>query len=150
MPTRSPAAGRRLGLLLCGGCTWVLTGCGGDAVKLVPVVGRITVDGTPLTTGSVSFRPDKAKGNASPHEPAGDIDAQGNYKLYTALKADTPKAGAPPGWYKVAVISAEPGVYPPRKFFIDPKYGNIRTSPLSVEVTEGAAPGAYDFKLSTK
>jgi hypothetical protein len=108
------------------------------------------VDGKPLTTGSISFRPDKAKGNTTPYEPAGDIDAQGNYKLYTAITTDAPREGAPPGWYKVAVISAEPGVYPPRKFFLPPKYGDIETSSLTREVVEGAAPGAYDFDLSSK
>src|SRR6266542_622279 len=92
-------------------CAWAALGCGDSsgAGKLVPVVGKITVAGKPLTTGSVSFRPDKTKGNTSQHEPAGDIDAEGNYKLYTAMKE-----GAPPGHYQVLVISAEPGAYPPK------------------------------------
>lgn len=126
-------------------CAAVLAGCRDDSGvgKTVPVVGVVSVDNKPVPAGSVSFRPDKAKGNESRHEPAGDIDAQGRYKLYTAGKE-----GAPPGWYKVAVISAEPDAYPPKKLYAPPKYGDIATSGLSVEVVEGAPPGAYDLKLS--
>src|SRR5262249_13520830 len=99
--------GRRcLVLLLAGCCAWG-DGCGVSGRRMGPVAGKVRVDGKPLTTGSVSFRPDKAKGNTSTYEPAGDIDADGNYKLYTPVRADAPKEGAPPGWYRVAVISAE-------------------------------------------
>jgi hypothetical protein len=141
---------RFLAVMCAGCCISAAAGCGKDTVKLVPVVGQITVDGTALTTGSVSFRPDKAKGNTTELEPAGEIDAQGKYKLYSALRSDDVKEGAPPGWYKVAIISAEPGVYPPTKFFLHRKYGDTETSQLSVQVVEGAPPGTYDFRLSNK
>jgi hypothetical protein len=110
----------------------------------------VTVNGKPLTTGSVSFRPDRAKGNTSKYEPAGEIDAQGNYKMYTPVKPSTPQEGVPPGWYKVAVVSGEPDAYPPRALFIHPRYVDVATSGLSLEVVEGAPPGAYDLKLSKK
>jgi hypothetical protein len=135
---------------MCASCCLSAVGCGKSPVNLVPVVGHITVDGTALTTGSVSFRPDKSKGNTSEFEPAGDIDGEGNYKLYSALRSDDVKEGAPPGWYKVAIISAEPGEYPPKKFYLHRKYGDTETSNLSIQVVEGAAPGTYDFRLSNK
>ena len=143
-----PPARRCLVLLLAGCCAWGAAGCGDATPKLVPVAGKVTVDGTPLTGGTVSFRPDKAKGNTSPYEPAAVIDAQGNYKMYTPIRSDAPKEGAPPGWYKVAVISADPTAYPPRKYFTNPKYGDVKTSGLSFEVAEGKPPGAYDLSLS--
>jgi hypothetical protein len=120
-------------------------GCGDSngVGKLVPVVGKVMVDGKLLKNGSVSFRPDKAKGNNTVHEPAGDIDEQGTYKLYTATKE-----GAPPGWYKVLVSAAEVGVYPPTRFYVDAKYGDIDKSDLKIEVVERPAEGAYDLQLT--
>jgi hypothetical protein len=84
--------------------TLAASGCG-DASgvgKTFPVAGRITLDGEPLTAAStvVLFKPDAAKGNASPWEPTGTVDGQGNYTLHTKGKR-----GAPPGWYKVVVTA---------------------------------------------
>ena len=133
---------------LCAGLLLAVpTGCNrGPDLKLVPVSGRVTYDGRPVTTGSISFRPDTAKGNSSPYEPAGDIDANGNYKLYTAGKE-----GAPPGWYKVAVVStAEPDPENPSavpKSFIPRKYGEPTNSGLEKEVVEQPPTSAYDIDL---
>jgi hypothetical protein len=58
------------------------------------------------------------------------------------------KKGAPLGWYKVVVIAldnARPGVN--LKSFIDKKYGDEKTTPLSVEVVENPEPGRYDLDL---
>lgn len=117
--------------------------------KLVPVVGKVTLDGEPLKTGSVSFRPDKAKGNETLHEPGGEIDETGTYKLFTASKE-----GAPPGWYKVIVTSAEPidpnNPYAITKSYIDNRYNAVETSGLAFEVVEKPAAGAYDLSLLKK
>src|SRR5437879_5932382 len=123
----------------------MLAGCGKDAgvgEKLVPVVGAVTVNGQPLTTGGVTFHPDVAKGNNTQHLPAGVLDAEGKYKLLTATKE-----GAPPGWYKVTVSAQAPAdaknPYAPPKHLIGPKFGNVQTSGLTVQVVENHAPGAY-------
>jgi hypothetical protein len=145
MPKNRPRARGWFVVPFCvAACAWLILGCGdsSNVGKLVPVVGKVSVDGTLLKNGSVSFRPDKAKGNNSVHEPAGDIDEQGTYKLYTATRE-----GAPPGWYKVLVNSAEAGVYPPTKFYANAKYGDIDRSDLKIEVVEQPAAGAYDLKL---
>src|SRR5258708_4211842 len=96
---RSSVARWALGVLLVGGCNADPPGGG----KTVPVNGKATVNGSPLKMGTVAFMPIKARGNAIPHVPGGEIDAEGNYKLVTATKP-----GAPPGWYKVVVVSTEP------------------------------------------
>jgi hypothetical protein len=137
--------------LVVGACGIALAaaGCGdrSGVGKMVPVVGKITADGQPVKAGTVSFRPDKSKGNESAHEPYGEIDAQGNYKLFTNRKE-----GAPPGWYRVAVMAGEPvdpgNLSGQARWFANPKYASADTSGLVVEVVEKPAPGAYDFKLT--
>jgi hypothetical protein len=121
--------------------------CGTSAEKLTPVAGKVTVNGSPLTTGSVTFHPDAQKGNNTPHIPVGTLDAEGNYKLMSSTKE-----GAPLGWYKVTVTAQEPidpkNPYAPPKHMINPKFSDAETSGLAVEVVEKPAAGAYDLKLA--
>jgi hypothetical protein len=127
----------------------MLTGCGSDdGPKLVPVSGQVTLDGKPVPGVGVSFRPDTSKGNKSVHEPGGAADAEGKYELVAAAKN-----GAEVGWYKVVIVPASPvptgGEMPtigPPPF--NTKYTDVTTTDLSIEVTGGAAPGAYELKLS--
>jgi len=122
-------------------------GCGASGEKLTAVVGKVTVDGAPLTTGSVTFHPDSQKGNSTPHIPVGLLDGQGSYKLISATKE-----GAPLGWYKVTVSAQEPidpkNPYAPPKHLISPKFSDTSTSGLEVEVVASPPAGAYDFTLA--
>jgi hypothetical protein len=119
-----------------------------------PVTGQVTLDDEPLTAKStiVLFKPDASKGNSSTFQPTGTVDAKGVYHLSTAGKK-----GAPPGWYTVLVTAREeaPTVHPtnPRqrpvsKSLVPARYGDEKSSPLSVEVVEKPQPGAYDLKLT--
>lgn len=134
----------------------LLIGCDNSGVgKTVPVVGKVTLNGEPLTieTAFVLFRPDKAKGNTSAFEPGGSVDEEGNYTLYT-----NGKEGAPPGWYLVEVFASLPatGVSPGKRTaagatptsLIDSKYNSVKTSGLAKEVVEHPSPGAYDLQLT--
>lgn len=130
-------------LMACG--AMLVVGCGSEDEKLVPVAGKVTVNGKPLTSGTVSFRPDQGKGNKSQHQPNGVIDAEGNYKM--TLSPD--KKGVPPGWYKVVVVALDdPWPGKPLKSFIDMKYADEKTTPLKVEVVANPEPGRYDLKLT--
>jgi predicted small lipoprotein YifL len=124
-----------------------LAGCGQGGGDLMPVNGKVTADGQPLTTGAVTFHPDATKGNTTPHIPVGMIDEQGNYKLMSANRE-----GAPPGWYKVTVIAEGPpdekNPYAPRKSIINRKFADVQSSRFEVEVVEKPAPGAYDFAVT--
>src|SRR5262245_26414069 len=136
----------RLMMGLCG--LFCAIGCGGGSgAKLTPVVGKVTVDGAPLTSGGVTFHPNSAKGNNTPHIPLGALDAQGNFKLMSATSE-----GAPLGWYKVTVSAQAPidpqNPYAPPKHLINPKYNDAVSSGLELEVVEQPAVGAYDLKLS--
>ncbi len=114
-------------------------GCSGSQA----VSGKVTVDGKPLTAGSVRYVPDKDKGNTATVEPVGTINESGTYVLYT-----NGKAGAPAGHYKVAVVAQDKvdNTKPTEiKSLIDPKYNNAENSGLEVEVKSG---GSYDLKVS--
>jgi len=120
-------------------------GCGGSGAKLIPVSGKVTVGTQPLDMGSVSYKPDAAKGNTGKAEPSGIIDGSGTYTLMTEGKK-----GAPAGWYKVTVVAEETGdsTNPVVKSKVNPKFKDPQTSNLSVEVKDGTAAGAYDLKVT--
>lgn len=121
-------------------------GCGGRPDGFHPVGGAVTVAGAPLRTGTVTFRPDAAKGNATQHHPTGAVAADGTYTLYTVGKA-----GAPPGWYRVLVFAdgnPKPAPGTPPQWLHHVKYTTERTTDLSVEVVADPPPGRYDLKLT--
>ena len=112
------------------------------------------VGDVPLQTGIVTFQPDTARGNTTPHQPTANIDRNGNYELFTVGKV-----GAPLGWYKVLVTAIEseeelakqpssPKQKRRPKSVIDLKYRDLKTTDLVIEVVESPAPGAYDLKLT--
>jgi hypothetical protein len=140
----------RLPIILCGGAVlWAGLGCTdrSGVGKTVPVSGKVYLGNRPLTTGSVSFRPDASKDNTSTWEPSGDIGPDGTYKLST-----NGKPGAPLGWYKVIVAADVPSnpndPYSIPKSIIDVKYADPNTTDLSIQVVENPSPGAYDLKVS--
>src|SRR5262249_9210024 len=131
-------------------------GCGDDSGvgPTFPVSGKVTLQNVPLTAKStiVLFKPDASRGNTSPFEPAGTVDAAGNYTVKTKAKN-----GAPPGWYKVMVTArdeaapqhpSDPRHRPAAKSLVPAKYGSEKTTNLAIEVVANPAPGAYDLKLS--
>jgi hypothetical protein len=131
-------------------------GCGDDGGvgKTYPVNGRITINQEPLTAKStiVLFKPDASKGNTGEFEPVGTVDETGTYTVLTKGKK-----GAPPGWYKVVVTATESGSVHPNnrtdhrpvaQSIVPPKYGQDKTTDLSVEVVENPSPEAYDLKLN--
>jgi hypothetical protein len=128
-----------------------LAGCGPDQVRgmrLFAVAGQVRVNGRPLTTGAVSFRPFGIEGEARKHNPTGEIDAGGNYRLYTAGHS-----GAPAGRYKVLVFADEnrlatSGAHPLMpKWLVNAKYTREQTTDVIIEVVESPPPQAYDLNL---
>jgi len=110
------------------------------------VSGKATVEGKPLAYGSLLFTPDASKGNKTEAEPAGKIESNGKYQMFTNRKE-----GVPPGWYKVMVIATDPfdpdNPYKSLKPLIDPKYNSPSTTDLSIEVVATPGPGAYDLDM---
>jgi hypothetical protein len=140
---------RRIGASgLTAALVWFIIGCGKESGgdQLVPVHGKVSYKSQPLMTGTVILVADSAKGNMTKHEPRGPIDDQGNFEVDTAGRP-----GAPPGWYKIAVIANKP-VNPSKPYavtesLLPKKYGNAKTSELTFEVTEKPVAGAYDLLL---
>ncbi len=125
-----------------------LGGCDSSGLgRIVPVKGQVSLNGKALTTGSLVFKPDAAKGNGAKFEPASSIAADGSYSLFTK-----DKAGAPLGWYKVGIVAQEAGnpsdPYAAMKPLVPPHYNDAETSDVFVEVVASPASEAYDLKLS--
>ena len=129
-----------------------LSGCGGatDDLPRVAVSGRVTLDGKPLDTASISFQPD-GQDNKSPVAVGGSVMA-GSYSI---AKAEGPT----PGKYRVSIDSSgdsgtpppgeAPGA-PPRavtKALVPDKYNTKST--LTAEITPGSA-NTINFELTTK
>jgi hypothetical protein len=128
-------------------CCVLLTSCSKPEDRTVPVEGQVRFEGKLLTTGTVIFSADAGKGNTTQHEPRGAIQPDGRYKVMTH-----PREGAPPGWYKVAVVSTEPSdpknPYSMPRSLIPEKFGKVEESGLAIEVRASAPARAYDLELN--
>jgi hypothetical protein len=124
----------------------VLAGCGSGSATMLPVEGQVKFKGKALTKGTVILYADADKGNTTKHEPRAPIEPDGHYKMITH-----PNEGAPPGWYKVAVVVTEPSdpnnPYSPPRSLIPEKFGKPDESGLTLEVRSDPPPGAYDLDL---
>jgi hypothetical protein len=120
----------------------LLAGCGGG--PSAPVSGKVTLGKKPLTAGVITYSADHTKGNNNKYIGSSKIGTDGSYTI-----GGEGKENVPLGWYKVTVVTSGPmdeksAVKP---VAINPKYTSTTTTPLSVEVKQGAAPGVYDFDL---
>jgi hypothetical protein len=134
---------------------FTVAGCSGEAPPdTVPVSGKVTYKGNPVTSGQVLFQPMQAVGEAATTglvRPAvGTIGSDGRYSMKSFGEGE----GVLPGEYEVAVISyadeptpeeyAEGAV---RKLAIPERYTNGKTSGLKRQVAAGDKPHVYDIEL---
>jgi len=152
---RPKIRGSGWGLFACSAA--LLTGCGEPPVPLVIVQGKIVVGDQPVTSGTVSFRPDAALGNKTMQQPAGTIEADGSFELFTI-----DRAGAPPGWYRVLVMAdnminvdpPESPVWPnyPEGFLpkalVHDRYLSFKQTDIKVEVNEEFPTEKYVIRLN--
>lgn len=109
---------RRLGLVLAVFLAPVLTGCG---AKLVPVKGRLVIDGKPAPHAFVRFTPEDPDGK----EASATTDADGAFELRT----DRLGPGALPALYKVTVAWSD-----------TPPIEDKGMSPSAIQAALAAAP----------
>jgi hypothetical protein len=147
--TERPVA--RCAAVVLGGCLacLMLPGCGrrADLPPVAKVSGVVTLDGKPLSRGTIQFVPDASKGTAGP-TAVGTIDPQGHYRLKTAGVE-----GAIVGFHKVGVYALqqqpEDETAPPPPPLIPPRYFNPETSGLWAEVRAGQ-DNELDFPLRSR
>jgi hypothetical protein len=113
----------------------LLIGCGGS--KEATVQGAVTLDGSPITTGTIVFIP-----VAGGTQVYGAIENSGNYELFTGQER-----GLLPGEYVATVVAREKpannvteqgGPAPPGKAITPRWYAAKETSGLSFTVVPGA------------
>ena len=123
-----------------------VSACNDPVGRVVPVKGKVAVNGKALKTGSITFWPDESKGNKSQFEAGGTIGEDGSYELFTKERK-----GAPPGAYKVTIVAQEiPDATKPEKAppsLVPAVYNDKKTTTLTKEVVESPAAGAYDFDV---
>lgn len=126
-----------------------IVGCdeGSRVGETVPVAGKVTMNGKPLTTGSVAYYPGSVAKSEEMLVPGSAIDSEGNYKLFIEGKE-----GAPVGNYKVVVTASTPSnpkdEYSSPKSLVNARYTQPETTPLLIEVSADAPPGAYDLQVT--
>ncbi|HEY7330900.1 MAG TPA: hypothetical protein VH592_24885 [Gemmataceae bacterium] len=131
------------------------SGCGQKSGgSLAPVTGKVTVDGKPLTGGSVSLIPDLPMGEEGAKQASkltsselsgGAIKSDGTYKIQTGGKD-----GAPLGKYKVRVIpplTETKGAKETPDIGFDQENTDANKTKLKIEVVASPEAGRYDLKL---
>jgi hypothetical protein len=115
-------------------------GCGKSGDALVPVTGRVLVDGKPAAGAAVVFHP--ADGTGDGTHPVAQVDANGEFQLTTIRSGD----GAVPGEYRVTLtryVSAPrrkgiEGEEAPARNLIPDKYARADSTPLTATIRAGA------------
>jgi len=132
MMRSSPLKSITLAALLLGACS----GCGGGSgsrPNLVPVKGKVTYKGQPLTKGIVRFEPDGYGRMAT-----GELQADGTYVLTTFEKGD----GAVIGHHRVFITDTGSN---PRKERVPKKYATPDNSKLTADVDQDHTEFNFDL-----
>jgi hypothetical protein len=130
---------------LCGAFL-LSSGCGG--IKRVPVSGTVTLDGKPIREGFIAFWADESKANNTVRASCSAPIRNGEFTLSSiGVTASESGPGVAPGWYKVILDTDRLGA---PKTNVHPRFTNVAKTPLSVEVVEEPAAGAYDIKMTSK
>jgi hypothetical protein len=117
-------------------------GCGESKPPLLPVSGKVTIDGKPAEEGGVVF-------HNGLQQLIGSIQPDGAYSIRS-----NKDAGAPLGKYKVTVMvtmtpknaQGQPVNLP--KTLSNKKFMSPKTTPLEVEVVESPGANAYDLAVT--
>lgn len=109
-------------LVFAGMMAALLAGCGGDGIKRAPIVGLLTLEGSPLANASIDFTP---QGKTEGIGAIGTSDSQGKFEVISSRKGHE---GIPPGEYTVRV-----------SLFMNPD-----GTPLPRDATQADNPFAYE------
>jgi hypothetical protein len=124
-------------ILLAASCCVACWGCGpgsGTTGSLIPVKGRVTYKGQPVTTGVIKFEPD-----GYGREARGKIQSDGTFVLTTYKDGD----GVVAGHHVVTVFDM--GIKSPRNA-VAKKYAEAASSGLTADVDAEHAEFTFDLK----
>lgn len=128
----------------------LLSGCGSNELKLVPVSGKVTLDGGAMPgPGTVYFNPESASPSGALRPATAEFDADGNY----TAKSFTPGDGLLPGKYVIRVdcwkqapnMESKPVVS-----FLPQKYQEPSKSGLTLTVEPDAKSITHNIDLQSK
>jgi hypothetical protein len=136
LPDFAMTSSRRFAVLFAIFCSCMIAGCSKGDRSLVPVSGKVLIDGQPLTRGFVRFVP--AKGRVS----SGEIQSDGTFKLTCFKEGD----GAHVGPNRIEVGSTEILSPTKIKWYAPKMYGSIATSGLTMNVEEETAEAVIELK----
>ncbi len=122
----------------------LISGCGDGRPTRVPVSGRVTIDGEPLTHGFIRFIPTGSRMSV------GQLDDQGRFQLSCFEGGD----GAVLGEHRIVILSQEPlgqtqiKWHAPRKYTAASSSGLTEiiegpTDSIEIELTWGNKKGPY-------
>ena len=145
-----PRLARRAEPILLAVAILLITGCGSDLPRTIPVRGKVTFDGGPCpAAGTVWFLPVTA-GEGSPLRPAtAEFDTGGTFQAGTYNPGD----GLLPGKYQVRIdcYQTPPNMEgKPVVSHVPPKYQNAQTSGWELEITGEMQSQEIDFDVMTK
>ncbi len=131
-----------------------LAGCGTGGPELPPrakVHGKVTLDGKALTSGFVTFVPDRSRGTSGPIG-VGGIDAEGHYELTTDRQSNGD--GALIGFHRVRIVARAPSQDAMQSSsmtpsLIPPRYENEETSGFAFEV-KADQDNEFNLPLTSK
>ncbi len=139
---------RNFHLLLLGTVCLVMLGCGGSEFDIVPVSGKVTLNGEPLVGAQVRLQPTGGAENPGPSS-TGLTNDQGEYVMKT-IDGET---GAVVGHHRVSITSnpfrevpAGDSDVSPNEERVPKRYNLL--SEVTLDVPEGGNDGA-DFDLTS-
>lgn len=132
----------------------LIAGCGRALPETSPVEGRVTLDGEPLSTGTIMFFPSQGR------PAAGVIGVDGTYRLTTfvendgavlgshtvTIQADGVIGGDNPKSYSDEIKGVQFGELRP---IVPGKYAVRETSGLTADVKAQPEPNQINFQLTT-
>ena len=125
----------RTGLLIA--ALGLVAGCGQSGDPLVPVSGRVLVDGKAATGAAIVFHPADATNGT---HPVAQVDANGDFRLTTIRSGD----GAAAGEYRVTLTWY---VSPPRKKNVEGEESPVRNLIPDKYARSGSTPLTATIRL---
>ncbi|MCS7237827.1 MAG: carboxypeptidase-like regulatory domain-containing protein [Thermoguttaceae bacterium] len=127
---------------------FVVLGCGGGSGRsTVTVTGQVLLDGSPVPGATVMFTGPQG---ASP--VTATTDSSGNFRIEAVPGPNgvaVSKVEAGGGAGEAELAPAEGTEAAPRKSLLPEKYGNPKTSGITIEVKPGMAPVKIELKSSS-